>query len=512
MTDSPFMEQLHNFLRQEEQIFKFKRAVQTKSDALRIDILVNSRDYDARLTKDLKQKVDNAVAQILPAGVKFKVNYIKTVTEPKYVIKAAMDYIYSYAPTIFSSMEQGQYDVEIISDTVILNMTLEKYLCDYISESGLSEKIAGHLGQTFMEEGRVNIIEVPNVPVTEVVPRPKMHENSTAMRIVDINIIESYRGTVGQAPRYIADVLGAESQNLTVCGVVSNVRERTYERDGKTKSIFTFSLNDTTGVMPAKFFAPTTKVVWPEVIKDGETLVIKGEYRHDNFDNRLVMVAQNVAKCSISYNSIDIRGDFFTESEEYICIRPEKFLDTVQGNLFFEETGTNPDLLNKTFVVFDLETTGTDITKDRAVEIGAVKIEGGRITESFQTLIDPEMPIPKGASDVNGIVDEMVKNQPKFKDIVGDFYKFTRKSTLVAHNAPFDMGILTRQAVKERYDFDNPHADTLIMARQSLNLGRFNLAYVSKALNVPLEGAHRSLNDAVATARVFIKLMNMRAK
>lgn len=500
------MEKLNKGLREEERIFKLKEAIQNKNQSFTIELLVNSATYDLMLNTELKGKVENIVRDILPSDIKFTINYIKTVTENKYVLKCIMDFLYYNAPTVYPNLQNALYDIEIKSDIIIVNITLEKYLYCYMEESGLHEKIADHISRCFMEEGQVNIIEIPN---TDSIETTSVTITPNSIRIIDIDVIKSYTGTIAHNPRYIIDVVSSEFKSLTVCGVVANVKARYIEKINKT--LYSFYLYDTTGNISVKYFARTVKKVnWEDAIKDGETLVVTGEYRMDSYDNKLVLMARSISKCAIKYNSIDIKSDFYKESECYICVFPEKFSDAIQYDLFTKKTTLSKELEDKIYVVFDLETTGADMTKDRIMEIGAVKIIKGKIVESFHCLINPEMPISKGALEVHGITSEMVEDEPIFKDVAGDFYKFTRNSILVAHNAPFDIGILTRQGVEEKYDFNNPFVDTLTMSRQKLTLNKFNLVHICKALNIPYEGAHRALNDAIAAAKLFLKLIEIK--
>jgi DNA polymerase III epsilon subunit family exonuclease len=505
MANSPFMEKLNKGLREEERIFKLKEAVQQKNNVIKIDLLVNAAKYDAFLNEELKNKVNNTVKDILPSCVRFKVNYIKTITENKYILRAVMDYIYTNAPTVYTSLQTATYEIEVKGELISINITLEKYLFNYVKESRLNEEIAEYIGTLFIEDGIVNVIEIPNLGGLEIDTIKQNH--ATSLRIVDIDILKSYSGTIAQNPRYIIDVFSSEQNKLTVCGVVSNVRARYIEKIDKT--IYSFTLNDTTGTINAKYFAKVNKrFIWEDAIKDGETLVVSGEYKVDRFDNRLVLSVRSIAKCSISYGTINIKSDFYTVSDSYINVFPKPFSDAVQDDLF-TSIKTNDNLKNKTYVVFDLETTGIDPNKDKIVEIGAVKLIDGKIKESFTCLVNPECPIPAGATQVNGITDAMVENELCFSDVVGDFYKFTQDAVLVAHNAPFDIGFITRQGIKEKYDFDNSYIDTLSMARQKLSFSKYSLEFLCKNLNIPLEGAHRALNDTVATAKLFIKMMNM---
>ena len=97
------------------------------------------------------------------------------------------------------------------------------------------------------------------------------------------------------------------------------------------------------------------------------------------------------------------------------------------------------------YVVFDLETTGTSCYNDRIVEIAAVKVSGGKVIDEFSSLVNPEMSIPYFASQVNGITDEMVEDEPTICEVLPEFLEFIGDSVLVGHNIhTFDMKFVCR--------------------------------------------------------------------
>jgi hypothetical protein len=102
------------------------------------------------------------------------------------------------------------------------------------------------------------------------------------------------------------------------------------------------------------------------------------------------------------------------------------------------------DLCEAEFVVLDLETTGAKAPPSRITEIGAYKVRGGELTDSFHTLVNPEIPIPPFIVGLTGIDDAMVAGAPKFAEIADDFLNFIGDSVLVAHNARFDLGFELR--------------------------------------------------------------------
>ena len=158
------------------------------------------------------------------------------------------------------------------------------------------------------------------------------------------------------------------------------------------------------------------------------------------------------------------------------------------------------------YVVFDLETTGISAAYDQVVEISAVKVEGGVVTGEFTTLVNPLMPIPYAASQVNGITDDMVAGSPLFMQALGEFLDFAGERVLVGHNIhSFDMRFIYRDARKFwNLIPDNDYIDTLQMARQVLpKLRHHRLVDLAEHYGISAAGAHRALADCRMNQQVF---------
>ncbi len=166
--------------------------------------------------------------------------------------------------------------------------------------------------------------------------------------------------------------------------------------------------------------------------------------------------------------------------------------------------------LDDSFVVFDIETTGFSPQKDKIIEIGAVKVENGVITDKFSTFVNPDVPIPFEIEKLTGINDEMVLPAPRIEKILPEFLRFCEGCSLVAHNASFDVSFISHNAEQQRLSFDPTVLDTVALARHLLpNLNRFKLDTVAKALNISLENHHRAVDDAGCTAEIFVKFVGM---
>ena len=166
--------------------------------------------------------------------------------------------------------------------------------------------------------------------------------------------------------------------------------------------------------------------------------------------------------------------------------------------------------LQDTYVVFDIETTGFSPLVNKIIEIGAVKVEKGNITERFSTFVNPEVPIPFHIENLTGIKDDMVITAPVIAEVMPEFLAFCDGAVMVAHNADFDMSFIKYNCDRLSIPYDFTIADTVAMARMLLpNLNRFKLDTVARALNISLENHHRAVDDAACTAEIFEKFVKM---
>ena len=182
------------------------------------------------------------------------------------------------------------------------------------------------------------------------------------------------------------------------------------------------------------------------------------------------------------------------------------FVDDLK-NLVINPKGQD---LNTEYIVFDIETTGLSQKKNKIIEIGAVKVKDGEEIDRFSEFINPEEPIPYSIEQLTSITDEMVMHAPTVDVILPKFLKFCGDDIVVAHNAAFDTGFIKKNAKDLGMKFDNTIMDTMTLSHVLLpELGKFTLDRVCKALNVKNEHHHRAVDDANATAKIFVKLYEM---
>ncbi|MDE7260241.1 MAG: PHP domain-containing protein, partial [Lachnospiraceae bacterium] len=165
------------------------------------------------------------------------------------------------------------------------------------------------------------------------------------------------------------------------------------------------------------------------------------------------------------------------------------------------------------FVVFDIETTGFSPVNNRIIEIGAVKVCGGKIVDRFSTFVNPEVPIPFEIEKLTSIRDDMVVGAEKIESVLPQFMQFCEGCMLVAHNAGFDMSFIMENCDRQGIKHDFTYLDTVGMARVMLPAqAKHTLDAVAKTLGISLLNHHRAVDDAEATAEIFVKLIAMMEK
>lgn len=191
-----------------------------------------------------------------------------------------------------------------------------------------------------------------------------------------------------------------------------------------------------------------------------------------------------------------------------------KIILGVEGYLVddLKEIVVNPGnlSLDQDYVVFDLETTGFSPVKNRIIEIGAVKIQNGKIADRFSAFVNPKEPIPYKIQQLTGIRDEDVMDAPEIEEILPKFLEFSKDCIMVAHNASFDMSFIRENSKLMGLKREDTVVDTVGIARILLpHQAKHTLDACAKTLGVSLENHHRAVDDAEATAEIFMKFLPM---
>ncbi|CUX48213.1 PolC-type DNA polymerase III [Clostridium sp. C105KSO13] len=358
------------------------------------------------------------------------------------------------------------------------------------------------------------------------------------------------------------DQVVSEMGEITIHGKIINFDTREIRNE---KTILLFAVSDFTDTITVKMFARNEQL--PELLgelKKGVFVKIKGITTIDKFDGELTIGSVTGIRkssdftvsredlsprkrvelhCHTKMSDMDGVSEVkdivkrahdwghpaiaitdhgvvqsFPDANHYIETLdkddPFKILYGVEGYIVDDLTNiavnAGDEDLSGTYIVFDLETTGFSAIKDKIIEIGAVKVVNGKIVDRFSTFVNPRRPIPFEITKLTSITDEMVMGSPDIEVVLPEFLEFVGDGVLVAHNAGFDVGFIEQNC---RYQDITPHfvyVDTVALARVLLPaLSRYKLNTVAKALGISLENHHRAVDDAAATAEIFIKFVQM---
>ncbi|WP_395152139.1 PolC-type DNA polymerase III [uncultured Allofournierella sp.] len=181
------------------------------------------------------------------------------------------------------------------------------------------------------------------------------------------------------------------------------------------------------------------------------------------------------------------------------------FVDDMIPVLYGEASGP----MSGSFVVYDTETTGLDPNTEFLTEIGAVVVENGQITDTFNTFVNPGKPIPPKIVELTGITDSMVADAPSPDQAIRQFAQFANGRVLVAHNAhKFDMRFMYAAADRAGIALENAYIDTLPMAQNLYpGLRNYKLNTINDYLEIEPFNHHRAVDDAMALAKIFCKML-----
>ena len=356
-----------------------------------------------------------------------------------------------------------------------------------------------------------------------------------------------------------------EMGEITVHGKIISFDTREIRNE---KTIIIFSVTDFTDTITVKMFAKNEQL--PEILgelKKGAFVKVKGVTTIDKFDGELTIASVTGIKkigdftvqredlspikrvelhCHTKMSDMDGVSEVkdivkrahdwghpaiaitdhgvaqaFPDANHYIETLdkddPFKVLYGVEGYVVDDLTeiavNAGNQTLDDTYIVFDIETTGFSSIKDAIIEVGAVKVTDGKITDRFSTFVNPKRPIPFEITNLTSITDEMVMDSPTIDVVLPQFLEFAGDGVLVAHNAGFDVGFIEQNCRSLGLSDEFVYLDTVALARVLLpTLSKYKLNIVAKALNISLENHHRAVDDAEATAEIFVKFTEMLKK
>lgn len=492
---------------------KFKDAVYSeKANVCTVDFLYNPDSF--KPTEEAKQKIYQTLNEEIGNFVKYDLNLVSCPLDKRTIANYTYTTITNNFPAMNKEFGFDDITVEINHMKVDVRLKLAPSTYEYATELNRAELVAQKLSESFFAEFNVIFEKKEQTNQSqksyiennaELMESIKINENKTIYHLSDItDIIGKNDYTTAMDYSKIKTAM----ENVSICGEVTNVQRKTYTRkytrNGETqeveKAFYNVAIRNDGKIMYCSIFPKQSDESKGDLIEIGMKVCMYGSFRE--YNGKLNFTANTIARCN--YTKDEIKGAKKQVNEEYHTVFPQEYIDYEQKGLFDEED----KVFDGTYVVFDLETTGLEANKDEIIEIGGCKVEQGRITQTFSTFVKPSKHIPREITELTGINDVMVADAPTINYVLPDFYKFCYGTTMVGHNVSFDIGFIYNVAKKLSYDFNNPLMDTIEMARKKLpGLKNYKLGTVVERLKIVLDNAHRAINDATATAKVFIKLM-----
>ena len=374
-------------------------------------------------------------------------------------------------------------------------------------------------------------------------------------------IPETARPVLGQVPKgkpTPISQLSVDLGNTVAWGEIFDLESK--ETRDRSKKIYSIDITDYTGSVTLKVIQDASQCKELDKLKKGMSILVRGALEYDKYDRENVLRPRAIAtvdqvevvddalekrvELHLHTSMSDLDGitpaaDLIKQAYKWgqkaVAITDHGVAQAFPEAMNAEEAirKEDPDFkviygmeayfvndlvpavvgersipLDGTFICFDLETTGLSARKDRITEIGAVRVQGGQVTEHFDTFVDPERPIPAKITELTGITNEMVQGAPKEKEAVEAFYRFCGDNpVLVAHNAGFDTSFLRASGERTGVLFDFPYVDTVPVCRSLLkDIKDCKLDTVAKFLKLAPFNHHRADDDAAVLGEIFVQL------
>ncbi len=446
-------------------------------------------------------------AQFTPQGLISDVKILKAVPSAEGIRRAVLEILKNSFPAVAAFISQD--DVEVVIENGGGNfvigigggterVTATDTLLDKLSAELMREFPGVWYGKFRSVEKPQAQIETDDLPPEELLIAPRYFK------------IDEFVAIDGGAPKlalYLAD-LNKEAQDVTVCGVISFLEEKTTKSG---KPYFSMNIGDGTSTLRFAYFTKKATLEKVRGLKSGDSVCVTGD--NELYNGMLSFRAKQINFGRAPLNFVPEARPSRPVPPKYKTVFPAPASDFVQSGLF-ENTALPEALLHREFVVFDLETTGLNNVPsaggmDRIIEIGAVKIKDGQISEKFSSFVACPVKLSAEIVKLTGITDEMLVGAPDVKDVIADFFKFAAGTTLVGHNVQFDYKFIRYYGEKEGYLFEQKQYDTVSFAQEILRLSNYKLNTVAEHFGFTFNH-HRAYDDAFVTAKIFLALAKLK--
>ncbi|MDD3397620.1 MAG: exonuclease domain-containing protein [Clostridia bacterium] len=465
------------------------------------------------INPEQKQKILKFLTESLKLNSRIILKFKKSYLDKELILKQILSALKSLYSSLASLITPKNIVINISENVVNVKLGIsEKYLKTYDKDE-IKQNLKNEVLKSFCAEFEFDFFEGDELDDTKILQgkieeiTKKLSDYKVTPRYKVSEIIKVIGGEIEPQPEFLAQITSNKS-SVILAGKIENLTKKSYKRKKQDKEIekfyYSFLLNEGSKKINCLYFCPKSNVQKMDKLCDGNEVIILGDIKKEA--RHLTAFVNKLSLCKIPENKIIV--DKQDEPQDFNVVKPERLLSVVQNSLFGTNASItyNENINNKTFVVYDVETTGIDAENCELIEIGAIKIVDGIYTEKFQTLIKPKEKISSFITEITSITNEMVENAPTAENAIRDFYLFSKGAILAGYNVNFDMKFVEKVAGEIGLKFENEVQDVLICVRQKMSAYNYKLKTIVNLLGIKLVDAHRAFNDAFATAEVLLKL------
>ena len=420
-----------------------------------------------------KEEITKFYQEFLSLNGELKVKFKRSFLEENIIIDEVIEFFKNHkkslAPYIYRENIHSSHNEQDVNITLSLNQDI----LSMINEEELSKSLKMYIEKLFIANVNVEIFENGDTLPEKIEFEDINIQTASKIRRYEVKLEKKlFGGDIIPKPEYIRDIK-EKGTSVILAGFISNKNRKTFiakkgKRAGEERVFYTFNLKDADGgSIDCIYFCPKTQEKTMETLDDMFMVLCTGDIKY----NLAGKLNYQIKKMALASPIIVEKTEEVLVEEKYVhkqVVFPDAMPRKVQTNLFDDVPKYNNYIMNNDFVVFDLETTGLDPENSEIIEIGAVKVEKGEITQRFSSFVKPSCSIPERIIELTGITDDMVANAPRVEDVIYDFYEWSKGCIISGYNiVAFDLKFVKKVADKIDIKFTNEVIDAFIVVRQS---------------------------------------------
>lgn len=490
--------------------------------------------YPQKYTEPKKEEIDeifNLTTKYLQIDAKLEIYLNKSYLEEDLLKKYIVNYFENSHKSIADSVKNGVFDIQIEDLEVKIKMSFVSETVEYIEKARIKELLLEEFNNNFCGYFNISfdvIEDLNSENYYDKLLKDRLNKLQKESELNDLLSPKRKRYPIVNKRLLIGEEINVDPQTIKdttkvgtgviLAGKIKFLTQKTYKSKRTEKNengeevqiekpYFRFVLEDKTGSIGAVVFPSKANYHKMNLLDNGNIIAVKGDITE--FNGKMEISVKSISYCEIpTVEEIMIKNNVDIDERPYVAARPVPFTSLHQTNLFDIEKEVPEFFIGKTFVIYDLETTGLDPVNSEIIEIGAIKLVDGKTTEAFSSFVKPKSRIPDVITKITNITDEMVCDAHPIETVILDFYKFTKGTILAGYNnLDFDTKFIQNAGRKVGVEFLNEEQDVIVLSRAKLpGLRSYKLSKIAEHLGIELTNAHRALNDVIATTEVFLKL------